>query len=329
MENLYHQTNRLILETQELFHRLESSKSEAVENDIQSKISTISRNCEQLVILVNKEPISRRNNAKLRVDQLKYDYQHLQIALKTHQQNQLRRLRAEQEREELLNRRFTRNPDINDTTILIDHTIQHQNSLQKTNKGIDKNNECDEILNSILPPIEWEEGGQKWRQKVSNEPATRIDVIKLTEMLDMNLQHLQARETGICPIRRVLYSQCFDEIIRQVTINCAERGILLLKIRDELNMTIDAYKTLYESSIAFGIRKSLSAEHNKIDLQDKLTELEVNKQKLKIDLETAIKKYEMNQRQSTEKRIAEQQRHNEEINMLKRSNQQLKAQLEV
>lgn len=43
-----------------------------------------------------------------------------------------------------------------------------------------------------------------------------MDVIKLTEMLDMSLQHLQARETGICPIRRALYSQCFDEIIRQV-----------------------------------------------------------------------------------------------------------------
>lgn len=39
-------------------------------------------------------------------------------------------MRAEQEREELLNRRFTRNSDMNDTTILIDSSIQHQNSLQ-------------------------------------------------------------------------------------------------------------------------------------------------------------------------------------------------------
>ncbi|CAI6362248.1 unnamed protein product [Macrosiphum euphorbiae] len=137
MENLYHQTNRLILETQELFHRLESSKSELVEADVQSRILTISQNCEHLDILVHKEPVSRRNNAKLRVDQLKYDYQHLQSALRTHQQNQLRRLRVEQEREELLNRRFTRNADMNDTTILIDSSIQHQNSLQGANRGVD------------------------------------------------------------------------------------------------------------------------------------------------------------------------------------------------
>ena len=38
----------------------------------------------------------------------------------------------------------------------------------------------------------------------------------------------------------------------QVTINCAERGLLLLRVRDEMRMTIMAYQTLYESSVAFG-----------------------------------------------------------------------------
>lgn len=42
-----------------------------------------------------------------------------------------------------------------------------------------------------------------------------------------------------------------------MTINCAERGLLLLRIRDELKMTLAAYQTLYQSSIAFGMRKAL------------------------------------------------------------------------
>ena len=54
-----------------------------------------------------------------------------------------------------------------------------------------------------------------------------------------------------------------DEVIRQVTINCAERGLLLLRVRDEIRMTIDAYQTLYESSIAFGMRKALMSEQKK------------------------------------------------------------------
>ena len=52
----------------------------------------------------------------------------------------------------------------------------------------------------------------------------------------------QARETGICPVREELYAQCFDELIREVTINCAERGLLLLRVRDEMHMTIAAYQ---------------------------------------------------------------------------------------
>ena len=38
-----------------------------------------------------------------------------------------------------------------------------------------------------------------------------------------------------------------DRLIHQVTINCAERGLLLLRVRDEIRMTIAAYQTLYES----------------------------------------------------------------------------------
>ena len=95
---------------------------------------------------------------------------------------------------------------------------------------------------------------------VSPTPATRVDVINLQDDLDEKLQSRQARETGICPIREELYSQCFDELIRQITINCAERGFLLVRVRDEIKMTIQAYQTLYESSIAYGMRKALMAE---------------------------------------------------------------------
>ena len=115
-------------------------------------------------------------------------------------------------------------------------------------------------MNSILPPREYSDAGQLWVQYVSPIPATRLDVIILQEELDKKLQERQARETGICPIREELYSQAFDELIRQVTINCAERGFLLVRVRDEIKMTIQAYQTLYESSIAYGMRKALQAE---------------------------------------------------------------------
>ena len=42
-----------------------------------------------------------------------------------------------------------------------------------------KNQQTEEILNSILPPREWSEEGQLWKQCVSSTPATRLDVINL------------------------------------------------------------------------------------------------------------------------------------------------------
>uniref|UniRef100_A0A7S4NAP4 Uncharacterized protein n=1 Tax=Guillardia theta TaxID=55529 RepID=A0A7S4NAP4_GUITH len=107
-----------------------------------------------------------------------------------------------------------------------------------------------------------------------------MDVINLQEELDKRLQQRQARETGICPVREELYSQTFDELIRQVTINCAERGLLLLRVRDEIRMTIAAYQTLYESSVAFGMRKALQAEQGKSDLENRIVQLESEKKDL-------------------------------------------------
>ena len=63
---------------------------------------------------------------------------------------------------------------------------------------------------------------------------------------------------------------CADELIRQVTVNCAERGLLLLRVRDEIRITIAAYQTLYESSVAFGMRKALASEQGKSDLERKV-----------------------------------------------------------
>lgn len=106
-----------------------------------------------------------------------------------------------------------------------------------------------------------------WVQQVSNTPATRLDVVKMQDDLDKRLQQRQARETGICPVRRELYSQIFDELIRQVTINSAERGLLLLRVRDEIRMTIAAYQTLYGSSVVFGTRKTMESEQGKSDVE--------------------------------------------------------------
>lgn len=62
---------------------------------------------------------------------------------------------------------------------------------------------------------QWTDGNDLWMQQVSSAPSTREDVIKLGDLLDTELQQRHARETGICPIRRELYSQCFGKVVAE------------------------------------------------------------------------------------------------------------------
>jgi dynein light intermediate chain len=188
--------------------------------------------------------------------------------------------------------------------------------------------QTEDILNSILPPREWTNDGQLWVQYVSSTPATRLDVVTLHEQLNAKLQQRQARETGICPIREELYSQCFDELIRQITINCAERGLLLLRVRDELHMTIAAYQTLYESSIAFGMRKALLAEQKRNDMAAKIRNLQKEKEEKETLLQSLTEKYEEAERKEEERRKEDEKHHEEERDILKKANLQLKQSLE-
>ena len=74
----------------------------------------------------------------------------------------------------------------------------------------------------------------------------RDDIKNLTRALDSKLYERQAKDNGICPVREELYCQCFDELIRQVTISSKERGLLLHRIKEEIKMTISAYQMLYQ-----------------------------------------------------------------------------------
>lgn len=68
-----------------------------------------------------------------------------------------------------------------------------------------------------------------------------------------------------------------DELIRQVAINCGERGMLLAKVRDELLMTLAAYRTLYESGVAFKLRNALNLHQQNTDLHKQVSHWRQNR----------------------------------------------------
>lgn len=105
----------------------------------------------------------------------------------------------------------------------------------------------------------------------------------------------QARETGICNNREELYSECFDELIRQVTINSLQRGELLNHVKDQMKETINYYQKLYESSMAFAMRKVLREQkkHSRLLARESKLQNDIEQLKNEITLkEEEVKKKE-------------------------------------
>jgi dynein light intermediate chain len=64
-----------------------------------------------------------------------------------------------------------------------------------------------------------------------------------------------------------------------VTLTEQERGLLLLRVRDEIKMTIAAYQTLYQSSVTFAMRKQIQSEEGQASLDNKIKEYEERRQR--------------------------------------------------
>jgi dynein light intermediate chain len=185
----------------------------------------------------------------------------------------------------------------------------------------------EDILPKILPPLVFEQNGQLWLQKVCATPATNLDVQRLGIQLDKRLLMANAKDTGICPLRRRLYAQAFDELIRQITINCVERGLLTLRVRDEINVTLGAYQTLYESATGYGLRKALFTKKDEFETNDRRGELEKqieNGQKEVAKLKGMI---EALKTRGIREREEKEEKHEEEIQFLLRINEKRMNQL--
>ena len=172
------------------------------------------------------------------------------------------------------------------------------------------------FLKAILPPREWDQDGKHFVQYVSHNKSSREDVTALQTNLDQRLISRQARDSGICPIREELHGQCFDEIIRQVAIESPERGLLLMRVRDELKMTIAAYQTLYKSAADYSSKKQIQAERGKREQEARIDNLKSKNKDLNERKAELINKKKAIELRIHETRVHEKNKRAEEIKYL-------------
>lgn len=87
MESLYHKTKSIVNQAQDKLKSLESSLTKeeirTYSSQFNQNIEEILSNFDRLDVFVNKEPVSRRSDAKVKVDELKYDLKHIQAAFRS------------------------------------------------------------------------------------------------------------------------------------------------------------------------------------------------------------------------------------------------------
>ena len=79
-------------------------------------------------------------------------------------------------------------------------------------------------------------------------------------------------------LQSIVLSEVFDLYSHHLTKKSP--GLLLMRVRDELKMTIAAYQTLYQSSVTFGMQKLLQSEKGKTELEQRIAMLEKKKAEL-------------------------------------------------
>lgn len=92
---------------------------------------------------------------------------------------------------------------------------------------------------------------------------------------------------------------------------------MLLRIRDEIKMTIAAYQTLYLSSVTFAMRKQLQAEYGKADLDRRIEEYEQRKLQQEAKIIELKSKIEAIEKRDQERRDIEAKKRSDEVNAVK------------
>lgn len=166
-------------------------------------------------------------------------------------------------------------------------------------------------------------------QFVSTTPASRKEVVALHERLVNKLEKRYARPNGYCPIRREIYDDVFDELIRQITLEEPGRGVLLQRLKDESQKSLKVHANLAQRAQHFSTRKLLFSSDGIKGMQDTISDLQKDIASLEVklfELKQKRSKIEKKYNEEREERAKPQQ---DELTYWRRTNQQLSMRLKA
>lgn len=180
-----------------------------------------------------------------------------------------------------------------------------------------------DALAALFPPVDaGVVDGIPMARVASQGHTDRMDVILLQEALEKKCSEGGARPQGVCPVREAAYSDTLNELVRQIAVECPERGVLVALLRDEAAETNRTYARLFEGACQYGVRKELERDLKRT-MQTELARAAMEASILENRVAEVRAKLDGAERRLQERRAAEEKRHQEEVSFLKKGNQQL------
>ncbi|EPY26023.1 hypothetical protein AGDE_11579 [Angomonas deanei] len=94
-------------------------------------------------------------------------------------------------------------------------------------------------------------------------------------------------------------------------------------------MTLDAYRSLYESSTAYGVRKALQEEQSKVELEARVRALEREKEELQRQVSDLEQECDRMEDEERARREEEERKHTEEVAFFRRTYETLSSNLQT
>ncbi len=182
---------------------------------------------------------------------------------------------------------------------------------------------AEQALEQLFPVVEAGVlNGEAVVSVATTSHADRMDVVHLQERLEQRCKDEFARLHGICAIREGIYDDTLNELIRQVTVLCPERGLLLAELRDEVAETNSTYDLLFDSACQYAVRKGIERDLKRT-MQAQVGEYHTQMRTLENRVHELRAKYEGTDKRLREQRATEEKLHQEEVQFLKKGNLQL------
>ncbi|KAG5480205.1 hypothetical protein CUR178_06260 [Leishmania enriettii] len=186
------------------------------------------------------------------------------------------------------------------------------------------------VIDSFITPRRWVDAstGVVWVQHASPFPSSRIEAAETQSRLHAQLESHQARHTGTSPIRSLLVAECMLEVLRQVTAECWERGLLLLHVHSERVAAQAAHRRLFESRVGHAFRLALKGEKDVAKVEEDMAALKERIELLgqeEADLRRMCSEFEQH---AEEEVLIANKKHSDALTKLKREGVQKRTQLE-